>query len=208
MGLSFSIGRAVESLGGFGIGFCESVYCAAKGTVNTVLHPIQTIQNIPAMIKAMPDIGRQFVDDITSPDAYRNGNAVGRLTGAVSATLVGAKVAEVGGNVVRTNLPKVRDFVGKRSSPNKVFHGNNLNTTKPAQGYTLRNRSNGEILKYGETTLGKGRYTNKFLDENKANMWFEASGTKRQMHTWNHEQILNYKVTHGGMRPPLNKSDW
>jgi RHS repeat-associated protein len=117
MGLSFSIGRVVESLGGFGIGFCESVYCAAKGTVNTVLHPIQTIQNIPAMIKAMPDIGRQFVDDITSPDAYRNGNAVGRLTGAVSATLVGAKVAEVGGNVVKTNLPKVREFVGKQTIP-------------------------------------------------------------------------------------------
>jgi len=87
MGLSFSIGRAVESLGSFGIGFCESVYCAAKGTVNTVLHPIQTIQNIPAMIKAMPDIGRQFVDDLTCPDAYRNGNAVGRLTSCPSTIL-------------------------------------------------------------------------------------------------------------------------
>ena len=36
----------------------------------------------------------------------------------------------------------------------------------------------------------------------------EASGSKREMHTWQHERILEYKERNGGKRPPLNKSDY
>jgi hypothetical protein len=39
-------------------------------------------------------------------------------------------------------------------------------------------------------------------------MQFEASGTKREMHNWQHEKILDYKSSHDGHRPKLNKSDW
>ena len=35
-----------------------------------------------------------------------------------------------------------------------------------------------------------------------------VEGTKREMHDWQHEKILEYKAEHGGQRPPLNKSDW
>jgi hypothetical protein len=90
----------------------------------------------------------------------------------------------------------------------KPLHGNNLRTTKPAQGYTLRNRDTGAVLKYGETTLGKGRYSAKYLREHNAEMVFEKWGTKAEMHQWQHEQILEYKRTHGGQRPPLNKNDY
>ncbi|MBN1795294.1 MAG: hypothetical protein JW804_01345 [Sedimentisphaerales bacterium] len=90
----------------------------------------------------------------------------------------------------------------------KPLHGNNLNTTKPARGYSLRSKSNSEVLKYGETTLSEQRYSQKYLRGIDSRMKFEASGTKRQMHQWNHDMILKYKSSHGGMRPPLNKSDW
>lgn len=39
-------------------------------------------------------------------------------------------------------------------------------------------------------------------------MDFQANGTKREMHDWQHEKILEYKANNNGQRPPLNKSDW
>ncbi len=90
----------------------------------------------------------------------------------------------------------------------KSNHGNSLDTTKPAQGYALRDKDTGEILKYGETTRGNKRYSSKYLTENNAYMDFQANGTKREMHDWQHEKILDYKYNNGGNRPPLNKSDW
>jgi hypothetical protein len=87
-------------------------------------------------------------------------------------------------------------------------HGNSLNTTKPAKGYALRNNDTDDILKYGETTRGEKRYTQKYLIENNVYMDFQAKGTKREMHDWQHEKILDYKANNNGQRPPLNKSDW
>jgi len=37
----------------------------------------------------------------------------------------------------------------------KPVHGNDLSTSKPTQGYSLRDRDTGKVLKYGETTLGR-----------------------------------------------------
>lgn len=54
----------------------------------------------------------------------------------------------------------------------------------------------------------ENRYTKKYLKENNAYMDFQANGTKREMHDWQHEKILEYKANNNGQRPPLNKSDW
>ncbi len=86
-------------------------------------------------------------------------------------------------------------------------HGNSLKTNKTAQGYSLRDRDTGAILKYGETTLGSKRYTSKYLDSINANVFWEATGTKYEMHLWQHQKILDY-IYVADVRPPLNKSLW
>ena len=63
-------------------------------------------------------------------------------------------------------------------------------------------------MKYGETTRGTKRYTKKFLKENNLEMNFEAKGSKRDMHGWQHDKILEHKANNGGGRPKLNKSDY
>ena len=88
-------------------------------------------------------------------------------------------------------------------------HGNSLNSSKPTIGYTLRDLESDEIMKYGETTMGKRRYTRDYLKENNVYMLEEADGTKREMHSWQHERILEYKAAYPeGRRPLLNKSDY
>jgi RHS repeat-associated protein len=87
-------------------------------------------------------------------------------------------------------------------------HANDHSTEKLAQGYSLRDKDTGEVLKYGETTRGTARYTKEYLDKNNARMQFEAKGTKAQMHKWQHGKILQYKEQHDGARPPLNKNDY
>ncbi|WP_329956858.1 RHS repeat-associated core domain-containing protein, partial [Yersinia pseudotuberculosis] len=87
-------------------------------------------------------------------------------------------------------------------------HNNDLDTETPAKGYRLEDRDSGETLKYGETTQGDSRYSQKYLDENNADVIFMADGSKREMHKWQHDKILEYKANNGGRRPPLNKSDY
>ena len=87
-------------------------------------------------------------------------------------------------------------------------HGNSLSTTRQARGYVLLDWDTDEVLKFGETILGPRRYSKTFLDKHNARMRFEVSGSKKEMHDWQHEKILEYKATHGGKRPPLNKSDY
>jgi len=118
-------------------------------------------------------------------------SGVGQLSKAVSA---GSKVSEAASSA--------------KSISAKSNHGNSLNTTKPAQGYALKNRNTGEVLKYGETTRGEKRYTKKYLNKNNARIEFQTNGTKREMHDWQHEKILDYKTNNKGQRPRLNKSDW
>jgi hypothetical protein len=96
--------------------------------------------------------------------------------------------------------------VKSTNNTNKV-HANSLDTGLPAEGYTLRNKDTGEILKYGETTRGKQRYTQKYLDNNNAVYVSEIRGTKREMHYWQHEKIIDYMYV-ADQRPPLNKSTW
>lgn len=86
-------------------------------------------------------------------------------------------------------------------------HGNSLSTKKPAVGYALRSIDTNDIMKYGETTRGTKRYTNKFYRENNVYMDILESGTKREMHTWQHLKIIEYFNTYGEL-PPMNKSFW
>ena len=84
-------------------------------------------------------------------------------------------------------------------------HGNSLSTTKPAQGYILRDKTTREILKYGETTQGYNRYSQAYLDRINAYIEFVAYGTKAEMHAWQHKMIIQYAMI-AGQRPPLNKN--
>ena len=84
-------------------------------------------------------------------------------------------------------------------------HDNSLDTTKPANGYILKEKGTNRILKYGETTRGVKRYTQKFYKANNAYMDIVKSGTKREMHAWQHKMIEGYTYIMGE-RPPLNKS--
>jgi hypothetical protein len=36
----------------------------------------------------------------------------------------------------------------------------------------------------------------------------ETSGTKKEMHKWQHDKILEHKESNSGNRPALNKSDY
>jgi hypothetical protein len=89
-----------------------------------------------------------------------------------------------------------------------TFHGNDLRTTKPATGYSLQDRNTGEVLKFGETTRGKARYSKGYLQQHNAEFVEEANGTKREMHRWQTDQIRQYKQANGGNRPRLNKTDY
>ena len=107
------------------------------------------------------------------------------------------------------DIPSLGGGLTRRPSENEGdgLHGNDLDTTKPAVGYSLRDRDTGDILKYGETTQGSARYSRKFYDSNNADFVPEASGTKREMHRWQTSQIRSFKAEYGE-RPPLNKTDY
>ncbi len=87
-------------------------------------------------------------------------------------------------------------------------HGNIKDSGLPAEGYSIRSRRTGEVLKYGETTRGEQRYSRRYFEAVDARLVFETSGTKAEMHEWQHQKILEYKAAHGGKRPPFNKSDY
>ena len=108
-----------------------------------------------------------------------------------------------GGSVVRamTKADDVVDAVKTTKKVDKVsevvkhtdkIHGNSLKSTKETIGYALRKRDSGEIMKYGETTRGTKRYTQKFYRENDVYMEPMAKGTKYEMHYWQHERIQTF----------------
>lgn len=50
--------------------------------------------------------------------------------------------------------------------------------------------------------------TPKSILKNDLNYRKEISGMKKEMHQWQHDKILDYKMNNGGNRPILNKSDY
>ncbi|WP_257998111.1 RHS repeat domain-containing protein [Oligella urethralis] len=96
----------------------------------------------------------------------------------------------------------------KPKTPQKTdVHGNSHQCSRTAYGYKLKDRDTDEVLKFGETIAPKKRYQKSFLERENARMEVVKSGSKKQMHQWQHMEILNYTKTHG-RRPKLNKSDW
>lgn len=93
-------------------------------------------------------------------------------------------------------------------------HGNTLNE-KPAEGYTLRSKKTGEVKKYGETTHGEDkygegkqkRYSQSWLDKKGLYYQKETDGTKKDMHQWQHEEIVKHFFIYG-KRPTYNKSNY
>jgi len=94
-------------------------------------------------------------------------------------------------------------------------HGNKLDD-KSAEGYTLKDKNTGKVKKYGETTRGEDRYgtgnqkrySKKDLNKNNVEYQKEQSGTKKDMHKWQHDKIIEHKEQNNGQRPELNKSDY
>ncbi len=63
-------------------------------------------------------------------------------------------------------------------------HGNSLDYDGTNYGYVLKDKTTGEILKYGESINPNGRYTQSYLDANNAEMFILTEGTKRDIHQW------------------------
>jgi hypothetical protein len=95
----------------------------------------------------------------------------------------------------------VRDWV------DDGLHGNDSKSTRPTVGYSLRDRESGEVMKIGQTSRPNGRYSQRYLDNKNVDFVPEASGTKSEMLEWERTSIADYKATHGGKRPPMNKVD-
>ena len=56
--------------------------------------------------------------------------------------------------------------------------------------------------------MAKKIYPTKYLKSEGVTMHYEEKGTKREMHRWQHEKIVEHKAHHDGQRPRLNKSDY
>ena len=126
------------------------------------------------------------------------------VTGGGTVVKAVSKAGDVAGAVKTVN--KVDNAVGAAKTAKKV-HGNSLKTTKETIGYALKKMDTGEIMKYGETTRGVKRYSQRFYRENGVKMVEMARGSKYDMHYWQHNQIVSYYNQYGH-RPPWNKSFW
>ena len=107
---------------------------------------------------------------------------------------------------------KITNTAADAKKAAKTVHGNSLNYPGVNYGYVLSDKTTGEIVKFGETINPTRRYTKKFLNgDNPINkpldMSVVISGTKRDIHNWQHEQIVDYYEAVGEL-PALNKSMW
>ena len=86
-------------------------------------------------------------------------------------------------------------------------HGNSLDYEGTNYGYELKDRTTGETLKYGESIDPQKRYSQAELDRYNADMYIQVQGSKREIHNWQHEKILDYMYV-TDQHPLLNKSLW
>ena len=86
------------------------------------------------------------------------------------------------------------------------LHGNSLNSTKINYGYQLIDQEY-NVLKYGESKNPYKRYSQKWLDSRGYSVQIKVAGTKRGVHAWQHDKIVNYAII-TGQRPRLNRSFW
>ena len=142
-------------------------------------HDLDTLQTVLDLVGVIPGVG-DVVDIANAAISLARGNYSDAALSALSALpLIGDAIGKGGkaakkiaravkraDNVVDTvkttqNISKiVRHRIRKPAGSN---HGNSLTTTKPAQGYALRDISTDKVLKYGETTRENKRYSKKYL---------------------------------------------
>ena len=92
------------------------------------------------------------------------------------------------------------------------IHGNSLDYPGTNYGYVLVDKTTGEIVKYGESINPDTRYTQSFLNgENPIKkpvaMEVVTSGTKAEVHLWQHQKIVDFYETVGEL-PKLSNSEW
>ena len=210
------VGGAVDLVGGTlktaGVSVGAATYGIASG-LDAIAGTNSAAYYKPAF-DAWKGIGDNVVSLVTSGSVTKIATAVAGGDGHSAAYYAGHGTFDIatlvigGGLTKLSSGAKIEEQATLFSEEVPKIHGNSLNSPKPAEGYSLRDRDTGELLKYGETTRNTARYTQKELEMNNAEMVFEADGTKLEMHQWQNEKILEYKMQNGGNRPPLNKSDW
>ena len=107
---------------------------------------------------------------------------------------------------------KLTDKATDAQKAAKVVHGNSLDYPGVNYGYVLSDKTTGEIVKFGESIHPERRYTKKYLNGDNPigkplDMTVVISGTKRDVHNWQHMQIVDYYEVVGEL-PALNKSKW
>jgi hypothetical protein len=139
---------------------------------------------------------------------------LGNVTGGAKIVKNVARFTDTAGGAVKTIINKVDDVARTVIKNEDGFvrlggkvHGNSLLTTEKAYGYALREMDTGKILKYGETIHPSTRYSQKYLDRINAHMDILAEGSKREMHYWHHQQILDYNDIYGEF-PDMNINGW
>ena len=119
-------------------------------------------------------------------------------------------VAGVGETVRAVNTSrKLADAADDMNDARKIaskIHGNSLSSNKINYGYQLIDKNN-NIVKYGESKNPLTRYSQKWLDENGYRVQIKVAGTKRGVHEWQHDMIVNYAII-SGARPRRNYSFW
>ena len=151
-------------------------------------------------------------------DVTQNPNDIGAWVGLIGDIIDVAVpcVAGVGEAARAINAGrKMADAADELNDAKKVvkaIHGNSLDYPGVNYGYILSDKTTGEVVKFGESINPAHRYTKKFLNgDNPINkpldMTVVISGTKREVHLWQHEQIVDYYESVGKL-PALNKSRW
>ncbi len=113
----------------------------------------------------------------------------------------------VPGAVTITDGMAINTFQGNPGTNNATkVHGNSLNSTKTNYGYALTDSLN-NILKFGETINPSTRYSKTYLTQHDATMNILVTGSKIDIHLWQHDMNEYYYYKYGEY-PPLNKRGW
>jgi hypothetical protein len=198
---NFSVGQTLEA------GAKEGVTDAALGLATLGLWRAFKFAPLVTAVSATAAFPSQ-ADAAVSPRALRL--IVRSLTTGIDDLSVVTARATAETAKRRAMQQMLRDDLGLSVSERAFYsapHANSKATLKEAWGYALVSLRTGKVLKYGETTQGFGRYSQAYLRRIGARMERMATGSKAEMHQWQHEKILNHRAIHG-KRPQLNKSNY
>ncbi len=178
---------------------------------DTVFDVVSLVTSVIEVVNDPTDVGAWVglaldVVDVVVPCF----GGLGEIADAVNAA---RKIGEVADDVHDVGKAvEVFETAGETGRIANKVHGNSLNYAGTNYGYILSDKTTGEIVKFGESIDPAHRYTKKYLNgENPINrpldMSVVISGTKRDIHIWQHEQIVDFYEVVGSL-PALNKSLW